>query len=111
MGSWKNYQLEYQEEDEIRGFVQQLLDAGHLTHKTEIAIAEKVAHEGIDSLSEERRAGRPLSQKEVFEKYVLSHAIENCTRCSSEIPWSEKFEAIGNGGYCGLCLHKMNKGE
>lgn len=51
-----------------------------------------------------------LAQWNTFVKYVADeYYVDECTRCAATIPWSEMLEALANGGYCGYCVHMMEK--
>ena len=87
-------------EDDFKGFVQQLIDYGRLEDK-EAGIAKRMLDKGYDTLSDK--------QKFVFDKTIEKNTIKNCNRCGCNIPWSEMYEALGNGGYCNYCQHLMEK--
>lgn len=77
-------------------FLQSLIDNSHLEGAAE-GITKKVIAEGVDSLSSK--------QKWVFEKNIGDYVTAECTRCGSDIPWSEMYEAYDNGGMCSWCAH------
>jgi hypothetical protein len=69
-----------------------------------LGITKQVIDKGEDSLSEK--------QKYVFNNEVLkNYESKSCNLCACEIPWSEMYQALDNGGYCGYCEHKLSKIE
>lgn len=89
-------------EEDFSSFLEELVDSWHLESK-QAGITKRVIDKGYDSLS--------LKQKYVFNYMIQSLCIDRCTLCKDEIPWSEMFAAIDNGGYCSLCQHKIEKWE
>ena len=98
----ENYKINYNEDD-FKGFVQQLIDAGKI-EPNEMGIAKRMLDKGYSSLSEK--------QKYVFDKMIKENTILECKRCAVEIPWCEMYEVINNNGLCSYCqnvLYKTNK--
>ena len=89
-------------EEDFEGFVEDLIKFDRLDDK-EAGIAKRMLDKGYDSLSPK--------QKYVFDKMIENNCIEECKRCSCDIPWSEMLEAFDNGGYCNYCQHMMEKLE
>ena len=57
-------------------------------------ITRQVIDKGLDSLS--------VKQRGVFDREVMSLVPGECAR-GCDIPWSEKYEAMDNGGLCSWC--------
>lgn len=87
-------------EDDFEGFVQDLINSGHLEEK-EAGIAKRMLDKGYDSLSEKQRY--------VFDKAIENNSVKECKRCGCDIPWCEMLEALDNGGFCNYCQHMMEK--
>ena len=91
--------------DEIEGegftaFLREIVKSNQLTDE-ELGITKQVIAEGEKSLSEE--------QQLVFRECVLDvFAIRVCQNCCP-IPWSERFDAYENGGWCGTCISRKPK--
>ncbi|HEY9600243.1 MAG TPA: hypothetical protein V6C85_01440 [Allocoleopsis sp.] len=101
MEQTKHYFEEAQELMEFNEFLQKLIDMGHLDNPA-LGITKKVIAEGRESLSKQ--------QDYVFRTHVLDKFVtEECSFLTCNIPWSEMYEALDNGGYCGYCVHKMEK--
>lgn len=97
------HDLAYEDQRDLNDFLQQLVDAQRLEDPAR-GIVLLVIDQGIDALSDK--------QAHVFEKYVLNEfVVEKCAQCGNTIPWSEKFEAIYNGGICSWCQHGNEKLE
>ncbi|HGN0598160.1 TPA: hypothetical protein ACKRJ1_001176 [Pseudomonas aeruginosa] len=79
------------DDDGFSEFLSQLL--GQLDGPAE-GITRQVIDKGLDSLS--------AKQKVVFDRDVMSLVPGKCSR-GCDIPWSEKYEAIDNGGLCSWC--------
>jgi len=93
---------DHSDDDGYGAFLQELLD-GEPLEKSAAGITELVIEKGVDSLSDKQRG--------VFERYVLKEYVtEECTRCHSDIPWSEMYGASGNGGACSWCA-KMESND
>jgi hypothetical protein len=93
------------EDDGFSGFLQELLD-GDVLEDAAAGITKKVIADGggTDSLSEK--------QKYVFKTHVMDEYVTSeCSRCSSDIPWSEMYAAHDNGGMCSWCWHMTNKDD
>jgi hypothetical protein len=63
-----------------------------------------------------RTAAAPTSlsekQKYVFKIHVMDEYVTSeCSRCGSDIPWSEMYTAHDNGGMCSWCWHMTNKDD
>jgi hypothetical protein len=80
-------QLEQQERDEEKKYLQGLIEYGEVP-------------EGTESLEGLRR-GSP-------NEGIL---FTECTRCCSTIPASELVEALDNGGLCNYCWHMTTKDD
>lgn len=101
MGQAKHSFYEYEERESFNDFLKQLVDGAHLDDPA-LGITKKLIAEGRESLSQK--------QDYIFRTYVLDEFVtEDCSFCGSDIPWSEMYEALDNGGYCGYCVHKMEK--
>ncbi len=48
-----------------------------------------------------------MFKTQVTDEYVTPE----CTRCGSNIPWSEMYAAHDNGGMCSWCEHMLNKDD
>jgi hypothetical protein len=69
---------------------------------TALGITKLVISQGLNSLSEK--------QAYVFETFVLKeYSQKYCTRCSTEIPWSEMYGAVFEDGMCGYCQYTWEK--
>jgi hypothetical protein len=67
-------------------------------------ITKKVVADGRESLSEK--------QEFVFKTQVLDEYLtRECSRCGSDIPWSEMYAAYDNGSLCGWCWHMVTKDD
>lgn len=77
-------------------YVQDLIDLKKIEGK-EAGIAQLAIDKGYSFLSKK--------QKFVFETAVEPFYIESCTRCGSDIPFSEMVDALDNGGLCGYCVN------
>ena len=86
--------------DDEAAFLQQIVDAGYLTG-VPLGITKRRIDKGPESLSAAQQA---IFDKEVTAKFVLSECERGC-----EIPWSERFDALDNGGYCSYCQHMKDK--
>lgn len=91
----------YNEED-FEGFLKDLIDSGRI-EGMEAGITKFAMNNGYETLS-----NKP---KYVFERMIKENSIEECKRCSCDIPWSEMLEALDNGGYCNYCQHMMEKND
>ena len=80
--------LRYNEED-FEGFVYDLIQSGRL-NDTQSGIAKRMFDKGYDSLSD--------MQKYVFDHAIAENYVDECKRCSTDIPWCEMMEALNNGG-------------
>ena len=90
------------EDDGFTDFIKQILEGGHLEGAAE-GITKKVIAEGEDSLSEK--------QGYVFETHVRGEFVtDECSRCGSDIPWSEMYSAY-DSGMCGWCEHMTSKDD
>jgi hypothetical protein len=90
----------HNDDDGKSDFVSELLNADML-EGTSAGIAKLWLDKGEHSLSPK--------QLHIFEKYVLeAHDPGACIR-GCDIPWSEKFEALDNGGMCSYCAHMADK--
>jgi hypothetical protein len=67
-------------------------------------ITKKVIAEGDEALSEKQRY---VFQTQVLNEYVT----DECSRCGSNIPWSEMHAAYDNGGMCNWCEHMSSKDD
>jgi hypothetical protein len=93
------------EDEGFSDFLQEVLDGEGLDGAA-AGIAKKVIADGgsTESLSEK--------QKYVFKTYVTDEYVSSdCSRCGSNIPWSEMYAAHDNGGLCNWCWHMINKDD
>ncbi|ROO33425.1 hypothetical protein [Pseudomonas sp. 7SR1] len=84
---------EFDDDDGYTDFLIELLDGGYIDGDA-AGITRQVIDKGDESLSEK--------QLFVFKRDVLSLDPGACVR-GCDIPWSEKYEAMHNGGLCGWC--------
>ena len=83
-------------------FLREVLESDGLD-EVAAGITRLVLDKGEQALSEK--------QQHVFQKYVVKEFVTpECSRCHADIPWSEMFEAHGNGGLCSWC-EKMECNE
>lgn len=82
-------------EEDIKDFLQELIDNKRLNDKKEEGICALVIDKGFDSLSEK--------QVYVFKEAISHYVYNECSRCGLEIPWSEMSAAEDNGGMCSWC--------
>ena len=95
--------IEIEDDDGFKGFLQQLINMGHLEGPAE-GITKMVIEQGEKALS--------TKQEHVFKKHVIEPFFtEECKRCSCDIPWSEMYKAHDNGGYCNYCDYQMSKDD
>lgn len=100
MGHTKR-QLE--EDDGFTGFLEEIVASEGIEGPV-LGITKLVIDKGQDALS--------AKQEYIFKTQVLDvYTIDECKRCSNDIPWVEMFEASDNGGYCGWCAHMMAKDD
>ena len=83
----------FEDDDGFTGYLSELLDNGHIEGDA-AGITRQVIDRGEDSLTDK--------QKFVFKRDVLSLDPGECVR-GCDIPWSEKYEAMDNGGLCSWC--------
>jgi hypothetical protein len=98
MGPYRRIAMSFEEDDGLSGYVAELLEGGYL----------EGAEEGV---AKRFLANEPLTpdQQKVFDRYVIAkHDPGSCIR-GCDIPWSEKYEAIHNGGMCSYCAHMTEK--
>jgi len=89
------------EENDFKEFLQDIVNLEVLESK-EIGIAKLVIDKGYNFLTKK--------QKYVFDKNVVGfYYIEECKRCSINIPWSEMLNAYDNNNMCGYCEHVFEK--
>lgn len=91
---------ELAEERERQSFVQTLLERDLLTGSA-AGVARQYVDRGDASLSK--------NQRHVLDEAVEEHRVQECSRCATDIPWSEQAEALDNGGLCGYCAHMADK--
>lgn len=90
----------HDDDDGKSDFVSELLSADMLDGSA-AGIAKLWLDKGDDALSPK--------QRHIFEMHVLAaHDPGACIR-GCDIPWSEKFEALDNGGMCSYCAHMADK--
>lgn len=82
-----------EEDDGFTGYLSELLDNGHIEGNA-AGITRQVIDRGEESLSDKQRF--------VFKRDVVSLYAGACIR-GCDIPWSEKYEAMDNGGLCSWC--------
>ncbi len=91
------------EDDGFNDFLQQIIDMDHLEGAA-LGITKLVIEKGEDALSEK--------QKYVFQKQVLDEfTTSGCSRCGSDIPWSEMYDAATEHGMCNYCWHMTQKDD
>jgi hypothetical protein len=84
-------------------FLQEVVD-GESLDGAALGITKLVIDKGVDALSSKQRF--------VFDSQVLGqYTVKACTRCGSEIPWSEMYAALDNGGLCNYCWHMTEKSK
>ena len=83
----------FEDDDGFTGYLSELLDNGYVEGDA-AGITRQVIDRGEESLTDK--------QKFVFKRDVLSHDPGECVR-GCDIPWSEKLEAMDNGGLCSWC--------
>ena len=92
-----------QDELDLKDFLRQLVDMDDLDGAA-LGITKKVIADGVVSLSGKQRY--------VFDKHVLGeNSVSECSRCHSNVPWSEMYDARDNGGLCSYCVHQLEKIE
>ncbi len=88
-------------QDDFKDFIQELIDGGDLEDAA-LGVAKLYVDKGEKALTPK--------QKYVFDNHVVKqHTVEECKRCSADIPWCEMYHAIDNGGYCNYCWHMIEK--
>lgn len=88
-------------EEDFNSYLDELLDIGALDGAA-LGITKFLRDNEYSALSE--------GQKYTFNNEVIKfHSVNECTRCSNDVPWSEMNEAADNGGYCGWCIHQIEK--
>ena len=87
--------------DDFRDFIQELIDGNELEDAA-LGVAKLFVDKGEEAFSEK--------QKHVFDNHVVKqNTIEECKKCSNDIPWCEMYHALDNGGYCSYCWHMVQK--
>jgi len=81
-----------------KAFLQELINNDDLDGAT-LGITRQVVAEGEDGLTPE--------QKFAFERDVLRKFVTQECRNGHDIPWSEQYEALLNGGFCFYCHYGM----
>jgi hypothetical protein len=100
MGHMKEWALN---DDGFTPFLQEIVDSEGLEGAA-LGITKLVIDKGRETLSPK--------QEYVFQTQVLDeYTVDECKRCSGDIPWCEMMAAYENGGYCGWCTHMMNKDD
>ncbi|MFC1503726.1 hypothetical protein ACFL53_05255, partial [Pseudomonadota bacterium] len=90
-------------DDGFSDFLGQLIDMEHLEGAA-LGITKLVIDKGEDALS--------TKQKFVFKKEVLDpYTVSECSRCASNIPWSEMYDAATEHGLCNYCWHMTTKDD
>lgn len=84
---------EFDDDGGYTDFLGELLDGGYVDGDA-AGITRLVIDKGEESLS--------AKQLFVFKRDVLSLDPGECVR-GCDIPWSEKYEAMHNGGLCSWC--------
>lgn len=91
------------EDDGFTDFLQEIIDMEALEGAA-LGITKIVIDKGREALS--------TKQDYVFQKQVLDEfTVDECKRCSCDIPWCEMSSAYDNGGFCSYCNHMMNKDD
>ncbi|AVW95428.1 hypothetical protein [Vibrio parahaemolyticus] len=91
------------DDDGFSDFLGLLIDMGHLEGAA-LGITKQVIDQGEDSLSSK--------QKFVFKNQVLEpHTVSECSRCGSNVPWSEMYDAAMEHGLCNYCWHMTTKDD
>lgn len=92
-----------EDDDGFTDFLNEVIAAGGVDGAA-LGIAKVAADKGREALSDK--------QEYVLKTQVLDiYTVDECKRCSNDIPWVEMFEASENGGYCGWCAHMMAKDD
>ncbi|MDP3988626.1 MAG: hypothetical protein Q8P93_00090 [bacterium] len=88
---------------ELKDFLQQLLDEGHISDDAPRDIIRKIiADEGIDDLSEK--------QMWRYVRDILPYLREStCEQCGTPLSWEEKGDALFRGAYCSYCHYKREE--
>lgn len=84
----------YFSQKDFRAFVEQLIDSKWL-NDLEAEIAKQALKSGYANLTDQ--------EKSVFDKILEDNTQQKCKHCNKEIPWSEMFKTVYNGGYCKKC--------
>ena len=95
---------DHQEDDGgYASFLQELVDGKHLEGAA-LGITKLVIDKGPGVLSPK--------QLFVFNKEVIdANTTQACSRCEADIPWSEMYASLDNGGLCNYCWHMMQKAD
>lgn len=103
-----NSMIEYIEkrmnEEDFSIYVSDLLDSERLDGEVVIGIAKQIIDRGVSSLTP--------NQKITFIRYglLLDNYVDECNRCTLEIPWSEMLFALDDG-FCAYCRHMIEKDD
>lgn len=95
------YNDHMEEDDGFTDFLKELIGSERLEGAA-AGIAKRALDKGTDLLSPKQRF--------VFERDVIrEYSKEGCSRCGSNIPWSEMFASLDNDGLCSHCWHSFEK--
>ena len=94
---------DFDEDAEFAEFLRLLISMKHLDGAVE-GITKLVINKGLGALTDKQRY---VFDRDVADPYIT----EECSRCGSNIPWSEMYEAHDNGGLCGWCDHMLSKDD
>jgi len=86
----------WHDDDGFTSFLQELITLGKLNEPAQ-GITKLVIDKGQTALK-----GKQI---EVFQRYVLdTYTRSECSKCGSNIPWSEMLHAYDNDWKCSWCL-------
>jgi hypothetical protein len=81
-----------------KAFLQELIKNDDLDEAA-LGLTKQVIAKGEDGLTP--------TQKFAFERDVLRKFVTQECRNGCDIPWSEQYEALLNGGFCFYCYYGM----
>lgn len=91
------------EDEDFKNFLSELVARQHLDDAA-LGITKLVIAKGTGVLSPK--------QLYVFNEHVIGKYTRNgCSRCSSDIPWSEMSHALDNGGLCNYCWNMTERSK
>lgn len=93
----------HSDDGDFKDFLKELVSRGEL-EAPQLGITKLVIDKGTGVLSPK--------QLYVFNEHVINkYTREGCSRCSSDIPWSEMSHSLDNGGLCNYCWHMSEKSK